>query len=416
MADLLLIDLDKIDDHPDNPRIAFRQDVVDAIVANLNGEWPQQHALHVRPVDGRYQVLSGHHRKRAASQRGIAHVWCWVEDMDDEDAFMCLVTENSQGELSPLEYGMHALEATDKGKWGNSAKAYEERLGIPQGTMKDRICAARVVKVSGQPLTLFAEKTQHLSTIHSAPQETWPALCEVMAEEQADDETAWTVKHTDRVVADIRTNGTSVQESPKAAVKAASRKARLPQLSASGAHVSHNSGENEWYTPPEFIEAAREVLGAIDLDPASSEIAQRTVQAGTFYTKDDDGLTKDWAGRVWMNPPYSHPLVGQFCDKISQEAGCGKVSEAIVLVNNATETQWFRAIVPVASAICFIAGRIKFLDQDGNPGAPLQGQAAIYLGTNPSRFAESFCKFGFVTDIARQHEEACEGELCSTEA
>src|SRR5262245_13067731 len=39
----------------------------------------------------------------------------------------------------------------------------------------------------------------------------------------------------------------------------------------------------EWYTPPQYIAAARAVLGAIDLDPASSEIAQTTVQAGAFF-------------------------------------------------------------------------------------------------------------------------------------
>jgi len=61
-------------------------------------------------------------------------------------------------------------------------------------------------------------------------------------------------------------------------------------------HVSKNSGENEWYTPVQFIDAARLVMGSIDLDPASSERANETVQATTFYTKEDDGLSKTWCG------------------------------------------------------------------------------------------------------------------------
>lgn len=65
-------------------------------------------------------------------------------------------------------------------------------------------------------------------------------------------------------------------------------------------HVSHNSGENEWYTPAEFIEAARRVMGEIDLDPASSDIAQETVKANKYYTIDDDGLEQEWSGRVWI--------------------------------------------------------------------------------------------------------------------
>jgi len=57
-------------------------------------------------------------------------------------------------------------------------------------------------------------------------------------------------------------------------------------------HVSEASGENEWYTPPEYVKAVREIMGGIDCDPASSEKANRTIKADTFFTIDDDGLSK----------------------------------------------------------------------------------------------------------------------------
>lgn len=82
-AQLQLIPLAQIDDHPQNPRLVYREDVIAGIAANLNGEWPQQHALQVRPVEGRFQILSGHQRKRAAEKAGITAVWCWVESLDD---------------------------------------------------------------------------------------------------------------------------------------------------------------------------------------------------------------------------------------------------------------------------------------------------------------------------------------------
>ena len=154
-------------------------------------------------------------------------------------------------------------------------------------------------------------------------------------------------------------------------------------------HVANNNGNNEWYTPREYVELARQVMRGIDLDPASTDIANQTVQAERYYTKADDGLTQPWAGKVWMNPPYAQPLIGQFCQKLADEVENENVSQAFVLVNNATETEWFGRLAEKASAILFPRGRVKFTDPDGKPGAPLQGQALIYIGPESERFADS---------------------------
>ena len=162
------------------------------------------------------------------------------------------------------------------------------------------------------------------------------------------------------------------------------------------AHVARSSGNNEWYTPAEFIGAARAVLGGFDLDPASSEIANRTVQAHRYFTSEDDGLAEEWPlGRIWMNPPYAQPIIGKFAEKMAREVQRG--SSAIVLVNNATETGWFQTMATEASAICFPKGRIRFLDPEGNSsGVPLQGQAIIYCGELPADFEDEFSRFGLV--------------------
>jgi ParB family chromosome partitioning protein len=159
--------------------------------------------------------------------------------------------------------------------------------------------------------------------------------------------------------------------------------------------VAHNTGNNEWNTPPEFIAAARDVLGTIDLDPATSEIAQEIVQAETYYTKQDNGLTKPWSGRVWMNPPYSANLIGSFVEKLCEHFFKKDVSQAIVLVNDAMETAWAQELSDHASAVCFPFHRVKFLGPDGNPGSgPLQGQALFYLGGDMDLFRERFAEFG----------------------
>lgn len=163
-----------------------------------------------------------------------------------------------------------------------------------------------------------------------------------------------------------------------------------------GAHVGNNSGENEWYTPAEYIDAARRVMGGIDLDPASSAAANEVIKASTFYTATDNGLTRKWEGRVWMNPPYSQPLIGEFCDKLVAEYDYGRVTQAIVLSNNATETRWFQTLADAATAVCFPAGRIRYW-YPGRPSlTPLQGQVFVYLGAYDAAFKEAFSEHGVV--------------------
>lgn len=163
------------------------------------------------------------------------------------------------------------------------------------------------------------------------------------------------------------------------------------------AHVANNSGNNEWYTPADYIALARAVMGGIDTDPATSEIANRTVQAAQIFTAEDNGLTKQWSGRVWCNPPYAQPLIAEFAEAIASKYETGEIEQACVLVNNGTETGWFQRMLQVASAVCFPRSRIRFVDPEGNPsGAPLQGQAVLYLGNEPETFASVFSEKGAV--------------------
>jgi phage N-6-adenine-methyltransferase len=160
-------------------------------------------------------------------------------------------------------------------------------------------------------------------------------------------------------------------------------------------HVTHNSGENEWYTPPQYLNAARTVMRGIDLDPASSDFANQTVQAARYHTINDDGLTQPWTGRVFMNPPYSGDLVSRFITKLCQHVDDADITQAVVLVNNATETAWFQALLERADAICFPKGRIRYLDSTGQPKqSPLQGQAFLYFGNDRGAFIQHFSPFG----------------------
>jgi hypothetical protein len=162
-----------------------------------------------------------------------------------------------------------------------------------------------------------------------------------------------------------------------------------------GAHVGNNSGEIEWFSPREYAEAAAAVMGAIDLDPASTVEANEVIGAATFFSVEDDGLSQPWKGRVWMNPPYSRPTIDGFCAKLAESYAQGDVTEACVLVNNATETGWFHALAEVAAAICFPRHRVRFWHPGRESWTPLQGQAVLYFGPKVKAFRREFLRFGF---------------------
>ena len=138
-------------------------------------------------------------------------------------------------------------------------------------------------------------------------------------------------------------------------------------------------------------------MGSIDTDPASSDIANQRVQAKTYYTQEDDGLTKEWSGNVWMNPPYAQPLIKHFSDAIVEKYNNAEFDQACVLVNNATETAWFQNMLKIADGVCFVSKRIKFLDTRLNPvNTPLQGQAMLYFGDDFDSFKTQLSDIGVV--------------------
>jgi hypothetical protein len=194
----------------------------------------------------------------------------------------------------------------------------------------------------------------------------------------------------------------------------------------------HSSKSVEHFTPPEVIEAARSVLGGIDLDPASTALANsKLVKATQFFTAKENGYTKPWHGRIFLNPP------GGWCDdygrtvergrnssskawwaKLSTEYMSQRVSAAIFIgfsleiLQVAQEYKHLEAAIspPSDFVLCFPSKRIRFYEQHGRKflesRSPTHANVIVYLppearsdeeeAENYRRFKRNFNRFGAI--------------------
>jgi hypothetical protein len=163
---------------------------------------------------------------------------------------------------------------------------------------------------------------------------------------------------------------------------------------------------NAWFTPPKYVEAARTVLGLIHFDPYSDDVANHTVKADLYRTKQNqlrelvtgqDAILPE-VETVWMNPPYSRGEIDAAVDEFIFEYRRQRFS-AIVLTNNATETQWFHSLMVESDSMCFTDHRIAFTNTDGKAiSGNTRGQVFFCFGDEPTvkRFHEVFDAFGTV--------------------
>ena len=123
----------------------------------------------------------------------------------------------------------------------------------------------------------------------------------------------------------------------------------------------------EWYTPPWLFEA----LGIeFDLDPAAPAGGVPWVPAAHHYSEADDGLAQSWFGRVWLNPPYGRETPA-WLDRL---VGHG---DGLALIFARCDTRWWQRVVPHATAVCFIAGRLRFIGADRRPAGTAGAPSAL---------------------------------------
>lgn len=319
-------------------------------------------------------LVDGHNRFKICTGHGLP--FSSVDLMlADRDAVLDWIDKNQLGRRNLTEGQRNMLigRVHNRRKKAHGGDRKSEKSNCQNGTLIPQSTAAQVAEEFG-----VSERTVLRNAAAVAAIEPHPELTQAV---QSGALPLSVAVQAVELPADIVTEALAAPE-PAKAIKA---------------HVANNSGNNEWYTPAQFIDAARKTMGSIDTDPASSDIANRTVKATTFYTAETNGLTQTWTGNVWMNPPYAQPLIADFAEAVTAKYASREIEQAIVLVNNATETAFFQRMLEEASAVCFPKSRIRFVDPAGNPsGAPLQGQAFIYFGEDWDAFRDAFSEFGKV--------------------
>ena len=170
----------------------------------------------------------------------------------------------------------------------------------------------------------------------------------------------------------------------------------LKLLAAGEESVHFSSDSAQWHTPSEVAQRVAQALGGIELDPCSD--LKRNVTAEKHFTQDDDGLSREWFGRVYMNPPYGAEITA-WVEKLCHQYALGNVTEAIALVPARTDTEWWRMFRDYA--ICFVDGRLKFSGHDNSAPFP---SALVYLGKNIDGFGRAFEGIGSVWTRRRNPE------------
>lgn len=137
-----------------------------------------------------------------------------------------------------------------------------------------------------------------------------------------------------------------------------------------GGHESTASDATVWLTPPHILAA----LGEFDLDPCAAPAPRPWPTARQHYTKADNGLTKPWRGRIWLNPPYGPTVMAPFMRRMAEHR-CGTA-----LIFARTETALFHETVwRAATAIMFLKGRLCFHRPNGDAAKASAGAPSVLV-------------------------------------
>lgn len=367
----ILLDLLRIDGGT-QVRMAIDQELVDEYAASMcaGDVFPPIVAFD----DGLdYWIVDGFHRYHAARANGLDKFPVDLRSGTKRDAVLYAVGANYRHGLRRSNADKRRavrwlLEDEEWGKWSNSQIARHCNVSA---MFVGKLRRGLTVNVYSEEPTQRTYKTKH-GTVATMDTTNIGQRDQVGQVEQAD-----------------QADQAQVTQPPK----------EPDESSPSTAQLLISSKNNEWYTPSKIIELAREVMGGIDLDPASCEAANEIVKADTFYTEEMDGLSQKWYGRVWMNPPYGMDAnhksnAGKWSAHLIEAYEQEVIDQGFTCLNAAIGRVWFNRLWDYP--LCFPYARIKFWNPTHKKDQPTFGNVLVYLGPKVEVFEATFSEVGRV--------------------
>jgi ParB-like chromosome segregation protein Spo0J len=392
----------------------------------------------VRPLNDTFELVCGDRRLRASIMAGMRKIISIVRHYDDKQARLVCLSENVQRsdltKIEEIDAVAKYIDAVMDAEFPEYRAFLEKKVSEPKGRRFEIRSSDpdlgnplhRVAMLLGAVRADQANKTKHMDKfVHKLAKAFKSLNKNIEPETFARHDLPLLVKLEEyEWIKQVSVEKNLSKEQTKAAVELASKNEGLARrvitegiqtidgstpvedLSAreiratgfigSAILVKKFTGDQESYTPEIYIKSARKVMGSIDLDPASCPKAQETVRADKYFSLKDDGLKQEWHGRIFLNPPYSHPEIAHFIRKLIADFKSGNVKEAILLTNDNTDTEWFQTAARVASVVCFVSDRINFDKPDGGTSAPTNGQSFFFFGRDESKFIREFSQYGLL--------------------
>lgn len=169
--------------------------------------------------------------------------------------------------------------------------------------------------------------------------------------------------------------------------------------------VSPKQSVQDYFTPTELIDAAREAMGDIDLDAASHPIANRTHRIPDYFHVNRSAFENDWYGRVWLNPPYGNN--GPWFERILEFVQDGRVTQLCMLSPVwAFTAEQAKPVMRLSAATVLLSPTPKFWGNASNKTGTNHPHAVVYFGHRRVEFLRAFAPYGIPMEIPAIEEIA----------